>query len=41
MEHYSGLDVFLELTAVCVVNGDGEIMTEEKVLSEPDVSVVI
>lgn len=36
MEHYIGLDVSLELTAVCVVNGDGEIIAESKVLSEPD-----
>jgi transposase len=36
MKYYIGLDVSLELTAVCVVNGDGEVIVEAKVLSEPD-----
>lgn len=39
MKHYIGLDVSLELTAVCVVNGDGEVIAEAKILSEPDALV--
>ncbi len=39
MKHYIGLDVSLELTAVCVVNGDGEVIAEAKVPSEPDALV--
>ena len=39
MKHDIGLDVSLELTAVCVVNGDGEVIAEAKVLSEPDALV--
>lgn len=36
MEHYAGLDVSLELTAVCVVNGSGRVIAESKVPSEPE-----
>lgn len=36
MEHYAGLDVSLELTSVCVVDGQGRVLREAKVASEPD-----
>lgn len=36
MNCYVGLDVSLELTAVCVVSGDGEVISEAKVPSEAD-----
>ena len=36
MKHFAGLDVSLEWTSVCVVGGDGQIVREAKVLSEPD-----
>ncbi len=35
MEHYAGLDVSLELTSVCLVNAQGEVVREAKVASEP------
>ena len=35
MEHYAGLDVSLELTSVCVVDAQGEIIGETKVPSHP------
>lgn len=35
MEHYAGLDVSLESTSVCVIDGEGGIIREAKVLSEP------
>jgi len=36
MEHYAGLDVSLKLTAVCVIDERGRVVTEGKVPSEPD-----
>jgi transposase len=36
MEHYAGIDVSLEYSSVCVVDGSGKIVREGKVLSEPD-----
>lgn len=35
MEHYAGIDVSLERSSVCVVEGSGKIVTEAKVASEP------
>jgi len=35
MEHYAGIDVSLESSSVCVVDGSGEIIREGKVASEP------
>ena len=35
MEQYAGLDVSLEQTSVCVVDGEGRIVCEAKVASEP------
>jgi transposase len=36
MEHYAGIDVSLERSSVCVVDGSGKIVREGKVASEPD-----
>ena len=36
MEHYAGIDVSLELSSVCVVDGTGKIVVEAKVASEPE-----
>lgn len=36
MKHYGGLDVSLEDTSVCVVDGSGKIVREAKVASEPE-----
>jgi hypothetical protein len=35
MNHYAGIDVSLELSSVCVVDGTGRIIREGKVASEP------
>lgn len=35
MEYYAGIDVSLELSSVCVVDGKGKIIKEAKVGSEP------
>ncbi|PJI88575.1 hypothetical protein [Sphingomonas koreensis] len=36
MAHFVGLDVSVKETAVCVVDGAGEVTLERKVASEPD-----
>ena len=36
MEQYAGLDVSLESTSICIVDGDGRIVRESKVPSEPE-----
>jgi len=36
MRQYAGIDVSLEYSSVCVVDADGRIVREAKVLSEPD-----
>lgn len=36
MEHYAGIDVSLELSSVCVVDAQGQIVREAKVASEPE-----
>ena len=36
MKHFAGLDVSLEETAVCVVDGAGRIVREARVASEPE-----
>ena len=36
MEHYAGLDVSLELTSVCIVDAQGQVVREAKVASEPE-----
>jgi transposase len=35
VEHYAGLDVSLELTSVCLVDQQGQVVREAKVASEP------
>ena len=39
MDHYVGIDVSLEQSSVCVVDGTGQIIREAKVASEPDALV--
>lgn len=39
MEHYAGLDVSLEETAICVVDGTGRIVKEVRAPSEPEALV--
>lgn len=39
MNYYAGLDVSLELTSVCLVNQQGEVVREAKVASEPEALV--
>jgi transposase len=36
MEHYAGIDVALEQSSVCVVDGTGRIVREARVASEPE-----
>jgi len=36
MDHYAGIDVSLESASVCVVDGNGRIVREAKVASEPE-----
>src|SRR6202795_3539818 len=36
MDHYAGIDVSLEYSSVCVVDGSGKIVREAKVSSEPE-----
>jgi transposase len=36
VEYYVGIDVSLELSSVCVVDGRGKIVKDAKVASEPD-----
>ncbi|TKV83102.1 IS110 family transposase, partial [Bradyrhizobium elkanii] len=35
MYHYAGIDVSLECSTICVVDGAGKILREAKVASEP------
>src|SRR4028118_1042543 len=39
MEYFAAIDVSLELSGVCVVDGTGRIVREAKVASEPDAQV--
>jgi transposase len=39
VEHYVGIDVSLELSSVCVVDGRAKIVKEAKVASEPEALV--
>jgi transposase len=36
MNHYVGIDVSLEASSVCVVDGNGKVVCEGKIASEPD-----
>src|SRR5437868_11376037 len=40
MDYYAGIDVSLECSSVCVVDGNGKIVREGKVTSEPDALIV-
>lgn len=35
MKQYAGIDVSLEASSVCVVDAEGKILRERKVVSEP------
>ena len=39
MDHYAGLDVSLEETAICVIDESGGIVKETRALSEPSALV--
>ncbi len=36
MDYYAGIDVSLEASSVCVIDGSGKIVREAKVASEPE-----
>ena len=36
MEHYAGIDLSVESSSICVVDGSGKLIREAKALSEPD-----
>ena len=36
MTYYAGIDVSLEYSSVCVVDGAGKIIREQRIASEPD-----
>src|ERR671916_1565481 len=36
MDHYAGIDVSLESSSICIVDGQGKIIKEAKVASEPE-----
>ncbi|KOF12472.1 transposase, partial [Ensifer adhaerens] len=36
MDYYAGIDVSLEQSSICVVDGSGKIVREAKVASEPE-----
>ena len=40
MNHYMGIDVSLEFASVCVVDGSGKIVREDKVASEPEALIL-
>jgi len=35
MKHYAGIDVSLEQSSVCVVDGEGKIVREARIASDP------
>jgi predicted NBD/HSP70 family sugar kinase len=37
MEHYAGIDVSMEQSSLCVIDGKGEIVLETTVDTHPDV----
>src|ERR1700760_1764270 len=39
MNHYAGIDVSLEVSHVCVIDGSGNIVREAKVATEPEALV--
>ena len=36
MEYYAGIDVSVESSCICVVDGNGKVVREAKALSEPE-----
>ena len=36
MDYYVGIDVSLELSSICVIDGSGKIVREAKISSEPE-----
>ena len=40
MDYYAGIDVSLEASSVCVVDGTGKIVREAKVASEPEALIL-
>jgi transposase len=41
MNHYVGVDMSLEASSVCVVDGNGKIVREGKIASEPDALIAV
>ena len=41
MDHFAGLDVLVKDTSVCIVDGNGRIVREVKVASEPEALLVV
>jgi predicted NBD/HSP70 family sugar kinase len=41
MEHFAGLDVSVNETSVCIVDGTGRIVREAKVASEPEALLAV
>src|ERR1700758_569395 len=39
MDYYAGIDVSLEYSTVCVVDGSGQVGREDKIASEPEVLI--
>ena len=39
MEHFAGIDVALELSSICVMDANGRILREAKVISDPETLV--
>jgi transposase len=40
MDYYAGIDVSLEASSVCVVDGAGKMVREAKVASEPEALIL-
>ena len=36
MDYYAGIDVSLELSSVCILDGSGQVLREARVASEPE-----
>ena len=41
MEHFAGLDVSVNETSICIVDGAGRIVRETKVASEPEALLAV
>jgi hypothetical protein len=41
MKQYAGIDVSLEYSSVCVMDADGRIVREAKMVSEPDALIAV